>query len=170
MTMRRLSVKERARLVRKLKRGVEKHSSLAREFGLTRQRIGSIGIEVGAPSRTEMLEKKRLEIAALLVRDPEHCLAQLAREQQVSGSLVQSARKMIGHEPISIKRLKKREEIKALLRDALKKSMTRSDVANEFPNSRKIISDVARGMGIHLSRSGPLIKHGRKEVPKTKRR
>lgn len=170
MTMRRLSGKEKARLVRKLKRGDEKHSSLAREFGLTRQRIGSICIQVGAPRRTEMLEKKRLEIAALLVKDPGHCLAQLAREQQVSGSLVQSARKMVGHEPVSIKRLKRREEIKALLRYALKKGMTRSDVSGVFPNSRKIISDVAREMGISLGPSGPLIKRSRKEMAKTKRR
>lgn len=170
MTMRRLSVKERARLVRKLKRGVEKRSSLAREFGLTRQRIGSICIEVGAPSRTEMLEKKRLEIAALLVRDPGQCLAQLARDEQVPGSLVQSARKMVLHESVSLKRVKRREEIKAFLRHALKKGMTRSDVSSVFPNSRKIISDVAREMGISLSQSGPLIKRSRKEMPKTRRR
>jgi len=170
MTMRRLSVKERASLVRKLKRGVEKHSALAREFGLTRQRIGSICIQVGAPRRSEILEKKRLEIAALLIRDPGQCLAQLARDEHVSGSLVQSARRMVGHESVSVRRIKRRAEIKAFLSYAFKKGMTRSDVANAFPNSRKIISDVARGMGIHLSRSGSLIKHGRKEVPKTKRR
>jgi len=170
MTMRRLSVKEKARLVRKLKRGVEKHSSLAREFGLTRQRIGRICIEVGAPSRTEMLEKKRLEIAALLVRDPGQCLAQLARDEQVPGSLVQSARKMVLHESVSLKRVKRRAEIRAFLRHALKKGMTRSDVSSLFPNSRKIVSDVAREMGIYLSRSGPLIKRARKEMLKTKRR
>lgn len=161
--MKRMSVDAKKNLVSRVLSGEENRASVAREFGITRQRVHQIASAVGATPRAAAIEQKRLEVAGLLIENPDQCLAQLCKEQQIPPSIVSSARKIVGHESKKARVARRRSRIGLALTQGARQRGERRAVIEAFPGSQKMITAVAKELDIYPGRDGLLITRSQKE-------
>jgi len=168
--MKRMSVDAKKNLVSRVLSGEENRASVAREFGITRQRVHQIASAVGATSRAAAIEQKRLEVAGLLIENPDQCLTQLCKEQQIPPSIVSSARKIVGHESKKARVARRRSRIELALTQGARQRGERRAVIEAFPGSQKMITEIAKELDIYPGRDGPLITRSQKEKRDMKKR
>jgi len=89
--MKRMTRNKRAKLVSRLKNGKEKHSDLARIFGISRQRVHQIAAKSNACMRREIIKETRIAVARFIADHPSMPYAEVRRRFSVSQSLVASA-------------------------------------------------------------------------------
>jgi len=93
--MKRMTKGKKAKLVSRLKNGKEKHSDLARMFGISRQRVHQIAAKSNARMRREIIKETRITVASFIADHPTTPYAEVRRLFSVPQSLVTSALDMI---------------------------------------------------------------------------
>lgn len=89
--MKRMTRNKKAKLVSRLKNGKEKHSDLARMFGISRQRVHQIAAKSNARMRKEIIKETRAKVASFIADHPDMPYAEVRRRFSVPQSLVSSA-------------------------------------------------------------------------------